>query len=325
MPVLEPYEFRRSRLGLIVARLFRPALCLFAAVLFLAAPALRAQQSGHYLQGITGLDNGTALPPGFYVSYVPYLNLINSIKGPDGGTLADTGLNVVVHNMVLQATLPVKFLGAYYGFSATIPVVNTRFEGDAFAPSAQNAGLSDVFIAPIVLGWYEGRATYMVDFGLYAPTGSFNSSATLNPGLGFWEQQLQAGVSYSFDQKKLWNASLLSTWEFNDGKQRRNLKPGPMATFEYSFGRRFLHDSINVGAAGFAYQKLSPDTGSAVPPPVKGNLDRAFGLGPEFKYVSFKHHLAFDVRYEPQFGVRSRTSGNIVVISLSYLHPFSPR
>lgn len=325
MPAFEPYGVRQPHLEWTSSRFFRNTFLLLVAVLFLTAPGPRAQQNGHYLQGITGLDDGTALPPGFYVSYVPYLNLVNSFKGPDGKTLADTDLNIVVHNTVFEVTLPVKLLGAYYGFSATVPFVNTRLEGDSLAPSVQSAGLSDIYVAPIVLGWYEGKATYLVNFGFYAPTGSFNSAAAFNPGLGFWEQQLQAGATYNFDQKKLWNASLLSTWEFNDGKQRRNLKPGPMATFEYSFGRRLLHNSINVGAAGFAYQKLSEDTGSAVPPSVKGNLDRAFGLGPEFKYVNFKCHMAFDVRYEPEFGVQSRTRGNIVVVTLSYLQPFSPR
>jgi hypothetical protein len=105
-------------------------------------------------------------------------------------------------------------------------------------------------------------------------------SSTLNPGLDFWEEQVQAGTTYNLDKNRLWNASLLSTWEFNQGKQRGDLKPGPMATFEYSFGRRFPNGGINVGVAGFAYQKLSADTGSAVKPPVRRNLDRGSALAP---------------------------------------------
>jgi hypothetical protein len=295
-----------------------------AAVVFLTAPSLFAQQSGHYLQGLTGLDNGSALPPGFYITYLPYVNLVSSVKGPDGQTLENPDLNVVVHNAVLQVTLPAKFLGATYGFSLTVPIVNTRLEGNEYAPSLQSAGLSDIYIAPIVLGWDKGRSTYLLNFGFYAPTGAFNPSSPLNPGLGFWEEQVQAGTSYNFDKRRLWNASLLSTWEFNEGKQRRDLKPGPMATFEYSFGHRFLHGGINVGAAGFAYQKLAADTGSAVNPATRGNLDRAFGLGPEFEIANPRYHMAFDVRYEPEFGVQSRTSGNILVISISYLHFLTP-
>jgi hypothetical protein len=114
-------------------------------------------------------------------------------------------------------------------------------------------------------------------------------------------------------------------WEFNQTKSSEDVKPGPMATFEYSFGRRLLHYSLNVGAAGYAYQKLSADSGSAVPADVRGDLDRSFGLGPEVKYTNLKHHVAFDARYEPQFGVQSRTSGNTVSFTLTYLNMFRPK
>jgi hypothetical protein len=319
MPLLDGQR-RRAPLFRWLVGISRWAAFALVAALFLTAPAVVAQQSGHYLQGITGLDDGTAPPPGIYVTYLPYLNLVSSFKGPNGDTLENLNLNIVVHNVMFQMTTRKKFLGATYGFSAIVPIVNTRFEGDEVMPSMQNAGLSDIYVAPVVLGWDKGKSTYLVNFGFYAPTGKFNASSPFNPGLGFWEEQIQAGMTYNFDKAKLWNASVLSTWEINEGKQSRDLRPGPMATFEYSFGRRFLHGGINVGAAGFAYQKLSADTGSAVNPAVRGNLDRAFGLGPEFKIVNPKYHMALDVRYEPQFGVQSRTSGNIVVISLTYLH-----
>jgi hypothetical protein len=320
-------EIERGRAPLFrsLGGIARSAAFLVAAAFFVTAPALVAQQSGHYLQGITGLDDGSAPPPGVYVTYLPYLNLVNSFKGPNGDTIQNVDLNIVIHNAVVQVMLPKKFLGATYGFNLTVPIANTRLEGNGFGPFLQSAGLSDIYVAPVVLGWDKGRSTYLFDAGFYAPTGDFNRSSPLNPGLGFWEEQLQAGATYNFDKNKLWNASLLSTWEFNQGKQRRDLQPGPMATFEYSFGRRFLKGGINVGAAGFAYQKLSADTGGAVPPAVRGNLDRAFGLGPEFKLVNPKYHMALDVRYEPQFGVQSRTSGSIVVISLTYLHFLAPR
>jgi|GEM_PF-842431 len=315
---------RRAQRCRLSSAILRPAAVALIAAFWWTAPAV-AQQSGHYLQGITGLDDGTAPPPGIYVTYLPYLNLVDSLKGPNGATLQNLDLNIVVHNAIFQMTTRKKFLGANYGFTVIIPTVNTRLEGNEISPSMQNAGLSDIYVAPIVLGWEKGKATYLLNGGFYAPTGQFNAASPFNAGLGFWEEQIQAGMTYNFDKTKLWNASVLSTWEINQGKQRRDLKPGPMATFEYSFGRRFLHGGINVGAAGFAYQKLSADTGGAVNPAVRGNLDRAFGLGPEIKLVNPKYHMAVDVRYEPQFGVQSRTGGNILVISLTYLRFLAPK
>jgi hypothetical protein len=294
-------------------------------VAVMASTTALAQQNGHYLQGVTGLENSSAPPPGFYVTYAPYLDLVDSLKGPDGHTLANVNVNSVVHNMIFEMTTPKKVLGAWYGFDVIVPVVNTRLQGNDVSPSAQSAGLSDIYVAPLVLGWDKSQSTYLVEYGFYAPTGSFNPSNPFNPGLGFWEQQVQAGTTRYFDKRKLWNGSVLSTWEFNQTKSSEDLKPGPMATFEYSFGRRLFHYSVNVGVAGYAYQKLSADSGSAVPATVRGDLDRSFGLGPEFKYTNLKHHVSFDARYEPEFGVQSRPSGNTVVFTLTYLNIFHPK
>jgi hypothetical protein len=98
-----------------------------------------------------------------------------------------------------------------------------------------------------------------------------------------------------------------------------------MANFEYSFGRRLLKYQMNAGVTGYAYQKLSADSGRAVSPPTKGALDRSFGIGPELKYTDIKHRMAFDVRYETQFGVQTKTSGNVLVIGITYLNFFPPK
>ncbi|HEY4009367.1 MAG TPA: hypothetical protein VGM11_04385, partial [Acidobacteriaceae bacterium] len=69
---------------------------------------------------------------------------------------------------------------------------------------------------------------------------------------------------------------------------------------------------------------LSADTGSGINPVVRGELDRAFGSGGEWKYTDIKHHLAYDVRYEAQYSVQLRTSGKILVFSVTCLNVFLP-
>jgi hypothetical protein len=102
------------------------------------------------------------------------------------------------------------------------------------------------------------------------------------------------------------------------------VKPGPIFTGEYGFGRRFFKYQMNAGIVGFASHKLSPDSGSGISPLFQGYLDRSFGAGGEWKYTDIKHHLAYDVRYEQQFGVQLRTSGPILVFSITFLHLLPP-
>jgi hypothetical protein len=281
--------------------------------------------AGHYIGGATGLENGSTAPPGFYGTFFPFVEDVDALKGPKGATIAKPDIAVVANMVAYAVTTQKKILGAEYGLSVIFPVVNTRFTANVFNASEVSAGISDIYFAPLVLGWEKGNANYVVNYGFYAPTGQFDPSSSLNPGLGYWEQQIQAGATYSIGKPKLWNTSLLTTWEINLTNNSVDIKPGPMFTGEYSFGRRFDKYQMNAGIAGYGYKKLSPDSGSHVNPLVAGITDRSFGIGPEWKYTNIKWRLGFDFRFEQQFGVEAKTSGKIFAISITYLDLLPPK
>jgi len=295
-----------------------------ASIPLLLAPAIHAQQVGHYVEGATGLENGTAPPPGLFVGYLAYVNPVNSIKGSNGNTVVTPDITVAANFMEYAVTTDKKILGANYGLMFILPAVNQRFTSNLFQTSVQASGVSDLFFAPLVLGWDKGNWTYTLNYGFYAPSGNFDPSQALNPGLGFWEHQIQGGATWNIDQKKLWNTSLLTTWEINMSKTGLDITPGPMFTAEYSFGRRFFKYAGNAGVAGAIYHKLAADTGCCISPLIAGNLDRAFSIGPEVKFTDPFIHLGFDVRYEQQFGVLSRTSGKIFIIGITFLDLLHP-
>jgi hypothetical protein len=278
-----------------------------------------AQLAGHYIGGATGLENGTAAPPGFFGTFLPVVEDVDALKGPGGATIAKPDITVVANMAGYAMTTEKKILGGSYGFSLLIPVVNTRFSANLFNASAESGGLSDIYFAPVVLGWEKGNANYTANYGFYAPSGYYDPASPLNAGLGFWEQQIQAGMTYSIGKPRLWNASFLTTWEINQTKGSVNMKPGPMFTGEYGVGRRFDKYQMNAGVAGYGYKKLSPDSGSGVNPLLAGITDRSFGIGPEWKYTNLKWHLGFDFRFEQQFGVQAKTSGKIFVVGITYL------
>jgi len=283
------------------------------------------QVAGHYIGGATGLENGSTAPPGFYGTFFPFVEDVDALKGPKGTTIAKPDIAVVANMVAYAVTTQKKILGAEYGLSVIFPVVNTRFTANVFNASEVSAGISDIYFAPLVLGWEKGNTNYVVNYGFYAPTGQFDPSSSLNPGLGYWEQQIQAGATYSIGKPKLWNTSLLTTWEINLTNNSVDIKPGPMFTGEYSFGRRFDKYQMNAGIAGYGYKKLSPDSGSHVNPLVAGITDRSFGIGPEWKYTNIKWRLGFDFRFEQQFGVEAKTSGKIFAISITYLDLLPPK
>ena len=181
--------------------LSRSLLCL---ALVSASPA---QQLGHYIGGFTGLENGSSPPPGLYVASFGLVEPVDSIRGPRGNTVLKPNINVGGAIAAYSVTTEKKFLGAEYGLAFMVPVLNTRFNSNLFDVTDISAGLSDVLFMPINLGWTKGQANYTANYSFYAPTGEFNPDSALNPGLGFWEHQIQAGLTYNLDKKKLWNVS----------------------------------------------------------------------------------------------------------------------
>lgn len=296
--------------------------CVAGAILFPCF--VGAQQLGHYIGGFTGLENGSSAPPGFYAAAFGLAEPVDSIKGPNGSTVLKPDINVGGVIAAYSMTMPKKILGGYYGWAFMVPVLNSRFNSNLFDASAESAGLSDILLEPINLGWHKAQTDYTLNYSFYAPSGDFDPNSVLNPGLGFWEHQIQAGLTYNIDKKKLWNIAGLTTWEINQSKLGTDIKPGPIFTAEYGFGRRFFKYQMNAGIVGYASQKLFADSGSSINPLLKGELDRGFATGGEWKYTDIKHKLAFDVRYEQQYGVELRTSGKVLVFSITYLKLFLP-
>ena len=140
---------------------------------FLAMPKASGQQAGHYIGGATGLENGSTAPPGFYGTFFPVIERVDTLKGPGGATIARPDINIVANMAAYTVTTQKKILGANYGLTVIFPVVNTRFTANVFDASAESAGLSDIYFAPIVLGWEKGNSNYTVNYGFYAPSGDF--------------------------------------------------------------------------------------------------------------------------------------------------------
>lgn len=82
---------------------------------------------------------------------------------------------------------------------------------------------------------------------------------------------------------------------------------------------------MNAGIAGYASQKLSPDSGNGIRRVIRGELDRGFGGGGEWKHTDIKHRFAYDARYEQQYGVQLCTSGKVLVFSVTFLDFVPPK
>jgi hypothetical protein len=178
----------------------------------------------------------------------------------------------------------------------------------------------------VTLGWHLKRADVTAGYNIYIPTGTFSPNGTNNTGLGMWGNEPTLGTTVYLDQKKLWNAAANFALEFNTDKSGTNIHPGVLGTVEGGLGRTFYKKAsrpipivMNLGAAYYAQFKVTGDSGSDIPVPLRGFKDRVFAVGPEFSIYLPGPRLNLLARYEPEFGARVRTQGQTFVFSIVWV------
>jgi hypothetical protein len=284
-----------------------------------------AQYKGDHIPGFIGLESGTQAPPGFYVGNVVWVYPTSTIKDNSGhevtlpGSLTSTA-DIILLNLVTNY----KLLGGTIGASVGIPFIKNRIQLNSLDVSTGFA-FTDMF-AGASLGWSLKRADITAGYNLYIPTGSFSQGATDNTGLGMWGNEFTIGSTVYLDQKKTWNIAATFALEFNTDKSGTNIRVGDLGTVEGGFGKTFYKKTsgpipivMNLGVAGYAQFKVTGDSGSDIPPALRGEKDRVFALGPEFNIFIPKPGLSLVVRYEPEFGARVRTEGQTVVFSIVWV------
>ena len=114
--------------------------------------------------------------------------------------------------------------------------------------------------------------------------------------------------------------------EFNTDKKGTNIHVGDLGTVEGGLARTFYKKLsgpiplvMNLGVAGYSQFKITRDSGSDIPIPLRGLKDRVFALGPEFNMYIPGSRLSLLARYEPEFDGRNRLQGQTIVISIVWV------
>src|SRR6478736_2117453 len=154
-----------------------------------------AQLNGQNIKGDGGLKSGSQAPPGTYVAVPLYFYTADQIKDRDGNQLRTGSLDAAVFGVALNVVTTKKIAGGTYGFLVALPWANNRVQGVNDFDSNPGAGLTDMFLQPINLGWRKPRADFMVAYGLYLPTGRYEDGADNNTGLGMWAQEVLLGTT----------------------------------------------------------------------------------------------------------------------------------
>jgi len=305
--------------------MFKKATVLTFAVLMLVicCGAAMGQLNGENLKGDFGLGAGSQAPPGVWTGFMYYrykVDQINDLNGTKVITSGDTTINagLALVNVVTKK----KFLGANYGFMVGVPVLNFALETPHFA-SNPNAGIGDMYVQPLQLGWQTKKADIIAGYAFFAPTGRYAVGADNNTGLGMWSHELSLGTTVYPDKKKEWNVAALTAVEFHTDKQGTNgTHVGNLLTVEGGLGKKLLHGGINTGLVYYAQWKLSDDRfGARAPTLLVRGRNSSAALGPEFTMAlaskeKGKVYGLMTFRYYKELYAHTTTKGNSLVFSL---------
>ena len=218
-----------------------------------------AQLNGQNIKGDGGLKSGSQAPPGTYVAVPLYFYTADQIKDRNGNELRTGSLDAAVFGIALNIVTTKRLAGATYGFLVVLPWANNRVQGVNDFDSNPGAGLTDMFVQPINLGWHKPRADAMVAYGLYLPTGRYDDGADNNTGLGMWAQELLFGTTVYLNETKRLHAASTATIDFQSEKENSSTKVGNILNLEGGVGADFLGGGLTAGLTYYGTYKLSDD------------------------------------------------------------------
>ena len=299
------------------ARVFLLVVCV---ELLLAADGLDAQDLGHKLPGLIGLEAGKVPPPGLY--------LIDRVVSYEADELRDrNGMLIPVADLQLLGRSNVVGLS----YTIQLPRRTTSFTTTAAAPLARlrlnihdrpeasfdRFGLADIYIQPALLGWRFERVDLVASYGLYLPTGTSPLAGGKGLSTGHITHQFSAGGSISADKNKTFFVTALASYDVNLRKRRIDITRGDTLTIQGGAGTNLFNRVVEVGLAFNSLRQVHDDRGADLPVGLRGTRDRVYGFGPEGAVMIKAIQSQLRIRYEWDMGVRSRPKGHVFVVGLS--------
>jgi hypothetical protein len=281
-------------------------------VLCLLPSTTSAQLNGSNIKGDVGLKAGSQAPPGAYIAVPLWFYTADAVKGRDGNEILTGNLDAALFGVALNVVTQKKVLGGNYGFLVVLPWANNRIQGVEDFDSNPGAGLTDMYVQPISLGWRTPRADFTAAYGLFLPTGRYEDGAANNTGLGMAGQEILVGTTVYLNQQRSVHAATAATFDFFSEKKDSETKVGNILNLEGGVGADFLKGGLTAGLSYYGTFKLTDDEfNSRLPTGVLGR-NRVWGLGPEVSLALASKKAVYGfvtVRYQWELAARTTTEG----------------
>jgi hypothetical protein len=288
--------------------------------LLLAADRVDAQDLGHKLPGLIGLEAGKVPPPGLY--------LVDRVVSYEADELRDRrGTLIPVADLELlgranavglsYTTQPPRFMTSFT-MTAAAPLARLRLNlHDRPEASFDRFGLADIYIQPALLGWRLERVDLLASYGLYLPTGTSPLAGGKGLSTGHVTHQFSAGGSIYANENRTSFVTALASYDANLRKRKIDITRGDTLNLQGGAGTNLFNRVVEAGLAFNSLWQVRADRGADLPVVLRGARDRVYGFGPDAAVMIKAIQSQLRIRYEWDMGVRSRPKGNVFVVGLN--------
>jgi hypothetical protein len=303
-------------------------LLMICADLLSGAKGAIAQDLGHKLPGLIGLEAGKVPEPGLYFIDRLVWYEADEIRDRNGNVIpiGPFNLQALSNAAGVMYTTKLGKQSTYFTATAAAPLTHfTTNVQDHPEASIDKFGLSDIFIQPARFGWRFKRFDAVASYGLYLPTGRFQLFGGKTVSSGQVTHQFSAGGSIYANKNRDAFVTALASYDLNRRKRDIDITRGDTIQIQGGAGFSRMKGTIEAGAAAYALWQVRDDRGTALPPVLRGGRDRVYGAGPEVAVFVKAIRSQIRTRYVWDIGVRSRPSGNLFVVGLNVVLQRPPR
>jgi len=284
-----------------------------------ASPALADEgASGLYVPGNFGFGAGVTPDPGLYLSSgVVYYDGDIKVYIEGGKIVLNVDKRPFSTGFATLWVPETKILGGQIGLSLASSYNFAWAHGEVrglinVEKTVEGWGLGDT-IPRAQIGWTSGAWSNTFYLTGWLPTGNYERGFEPNTGKNRYGVNLGWGVTYTEPNTKLEFDSAIGV-TFSAPNPATDYKNGDDFIWEWAVGKKFAN-GLEIGAAGYAYQQLTPDSGSGAKlGPFKG---RVFGVGPHLVYNTVLMHrpVLFNFRNYQEFDAENRFEGNVTTFT----------
>jgi len=280
-----------------------------------------AQNIGHKLPGLLGLEAGRIPPAGLYVVDVAAYYRADELRDRNGHLIA-TGpfrFSAAANSFGVSYTTKLSSSTMFLTMALSGPIARVKLnipnrpevDLDRFAPA-------DPYILPIRLGWRKERFDLVVSYGIYLPTDKSGLAGGSGVSSGRITNEFSAGGTRYFKDRTRF-VTALASYQLNMPERGIRITRGDTLQIEGGAGMNLFGRVLEAGLASYALWQVRDDRGPDLPPILRGSRDRVYGLGPEGAALIKPIRAEVRARVEWDMGVRARPQGYIVVAGIEFL------